>query len=133
MLRQLLAATAIVTIATAAQAADTVNSNTAAANPPAAATPAAGDMFLPAAATGDHLASKLIGLAVYDGTGDSANKIGTINDLVIADNGSVQAVVVGVGGFLGMGQKNVAFDFPNLRWANVNGGPVLVRALPRTS
>jgi len=131
MLRQLLAATAIVTIATAAQAADTVNSNTAAANPPAAATPAAGDMFLPAAATGDHLASKLIGLAVYDGTGDSANKIGTINDLVIADNGSVQAVVVGVGGFLGMGQKNVAFDFPNLRWANVNGGPVLVASITK--
>ncbi|HVZ15405.1 MAG TPA: PRC-barrel domain-containing protein [Bauldia sp.] len=131
MLRQLLAATAIVTIATAAQAANAVNTDTTATTPPVTSTPAAGDMFLPAATSGDHLASKLIGLAVYDGTSDSANKIGTVNDLVVANDGSVQAVVVGVGGFLGIGQKNVALDFPNLQWATVNGGPVLVAIITK--
>jgi sporulation protein YlmC with PRC-barrel domain len=132
MLKHLLAATAIATVATAAQAADTTTDNgTAATTAVVTATPPSGDMFLPAATTGDHLATKLIGLAVYDGTSDSANKIGTVNDLVVANDGSVQAVVVGVGGFLGIGQKNVAFDFPNLQWADMNGGPVLVASITK--
>jgi sporulation protein YlmC with PRC-barrel domain len=132
MLKQLLAATAIATIATAAQAASTTTNGTAATTAaPMTTTPANGNMFLPAATTGDHLATKLMGLAVYDGTGDAANKIGTVNDLVIANDGSVQAVVVGVGGFLGIGQKNVAFDFPNLQWADMNGGPVLVASITK--
>jgi sporulation protein YlmC with PRC-barrel domain len=55
--------------------------------------------------------SKLVGADVY-GPGD--DKIGAINDVLIASTGNVQAVVVGVGGFLGVGEKNVAIPFDAL-------------------
>jgi hypothetical protein len=53
-------------------------------------------------------ASKLIGLKVI-GNGDE--NIGSISDLLVTDNGTVVAAVVGVGGFLGIGQKDVAVAF----------------------
>ena len=37
--------------------------------------------------------------------------MGDINDLVIDKDGKVSAIVVGVGGFLGIGEKNVAVPF----------------------
>ncbi|EHJ93224.1 PRC-barrel domain-containing protein [Vreelandella boliviensis] len=40
--------------------------------------------------------------------------IGTITDLVIDEDGQINAVVVGVGGFLGMGEKNVAIEWDSL-------------------
>ncbi|GGC78375.1 PRC-barrel domain-containing protein [Vreelandella lutescens] len=40
--------------------------------------------------------------------------IGTINDLIIDEDGQIQAVVVGVGGFLGMGEKDVAIEWDSL-------------------
>jgi sporulation protein YlmC with PRC-barrel domain len=55
------------------------------------------------------LASSLIGTTVYSPAGEA---LGDINDLVFnEDDGQVQAVIVGVGGFLGIGQKNVAVSF----------------------
>ncbi len=51
--------------------------------------------------------------------------IGNINNLVVAQDGSVDAVVIGVGGFLGMGEKNVAVLFDSLSWSvDANGKPV---------
>lgn len=40
--------------------------------------------------------------------------IGTINDLIIDEDGQINAVVVGVGGFLGMGEKDVAIEWDSL-------------------
>ena len=55
------------------------------------------------------LASSLIGTTVYSPAEES---LGEINDLVFnEDDGRIQAVIVGVGGFLGIGQKNVAVSF----------------------
>ncbi len=45
---------------------------------------------------------------VYD-TGD--NKIGEVKDMLLDREGKVQAVIVSVGGFLGMGEKDVAVPF----------------------
>ena len=101
MIKRLLATTALVTIfATAGFAAGS------------AAAPAA-----QSAVTAPHyqLASQLIGQTVYSGDAQNAESIGKISDLVIADDGSVRAVVIGVGGFLGIGEKNVAVDFGNLQ------------------
>lgn len=49
--------------------------------------------------------SSLIGAEVKN-TADEG--IGSVSDLIIDRNGQVLAIVVGVGGFLGMGEKNVA-------------------------
>lgn len=64
----------------------------------------------------DHLASKIIGSPVYDGTGDKANNLGKITDFIVNENGNIAAVIVGVGGFLGIGEKQVAVDFGALQW-----------------
>jgi PRC-barrel domain len=69
---------------------------------------------------GDWRASKLIGASVV---GPDNKTIGDINELLIAEDGGVDAVVVGVGGFLGIGEKNVAIPFDSLnvqREANSN-------------
>src|SRR3569623_785159 len=64
----------------------------------------------------DRLASKIIGQPVYDGKAKDSNNLGNITDLVLGENGQVAAVVVGVGGFLGLGEKQVAVDFTSLQF-----------------
>jgi sporulation protein YlmC with PRC-barrel domain len=64
----------------------------------------------------DRLASKLIGAPVYDGKAKDSNNLGSIKDLIVDENGNVAAVVVGVGGFLGLGEKQVAVDFHALQF-----------------
>lgn len=48
--------------------------------------------------------------------------IGTITDLVIDEDGQINAVVVGVGGFLGMGEKNVAIEWDSLELTKHENG-----------
>ena len=50
-------------------------------------------------------ASKMIGSAVYD---VQNRKIGSIDDVILNKDGKIDAVVIDVGSFLGMGGKNVA-------------------------
>jgi sporulation protein YlmC with PRC-barrel domain len=64
----------------------------------------------------DGLASKLIGFPVYASEASDAEHYGEINDLVIGQSGEVSAVIIGVGGFLGVGEKNVAVDYDDLKW-----------------
>jgi len=49
---------------------------------------------------------------VYNRAGD---KLGTFNDFLIAPDGRITAAVVGVGGFLGIGEKEVAVPFASIR------------------
>jgi sporulation protein YlmC with PRC-barrel domain len=65
----------------------------------------------------DGLASKLLGFPVYTSVANDAERIGEINDLVIGESGNVAAVIIGVGGFLGVGEKNVAVNYDELKWA----------------
>lgn len=58
------------------------------------------------------LASGLRSKNVYD---RNDQKIGVINDLVVDRDGRVAAVVIGVGGFLGIGEKNVGVPFQDLK------------------
>ncbi|MDF1598211.1 PRC-barrel domain-containing protein [Mesorhizobium sp. YIM 152430] len=69
-----------------------------------------------------HLASNIIGENVYNGVGDDAENIGTVNDIVLDANGQASLVVVGVGGFLGLGQKDVALEYETLEWAQREDG-----------
>ena len=58
-------------------------------------------------------APKLVGVGVY---GPDDKQIGKIDDLLLDKNGSTQTVVIGVGGFLGFGKKDVAVPFSAMQW-----------------
>ncbi len=66
---------------------------------------------------GQVLASNLIGEEVYNGTGERAEKVGDVNDVMMSSDGKAEAVVIGVGGFLGVGEKDVAVAFDRLNWS----------------
>lgn len=62
---------------------------------------------------GQWRATKLEGLDVYNSNNE---KIGDISELLVDNNGKVQAVVIGVGGFLGMGEHEVAVPFDQIKF-----------------
>lgn len=64
---------------------------------------------------GNWRASKLVGLAVYN---DSNEKLGDISEVLVDNSGKINAIVIGVGGFLGVGQHDIAVAFDKLKWIN---------------
>jgi sporulation protein YlmC with PRC-barrel domain len=64
---------------------------------------------------GQWQASKLIHMNVYNAQNE---KIGDIKELLLDKNGKVTNVAIGVGGFLGMGERDVAVKFDQLKWSN---------------
>jgi len=68
-------------------------------------------------------ASKLIGTTVQN---DANESIGKINEVILSKDGKVAAVVIGVGGFLGMGEREVAMGFQSLRLSQDSNGKLLV-------
>ena len=62
---------------------------------------------------GQWRASKLIGLNVYN---EANEKLGDINELVLDKDGKINAVVIGVGGFLGMGEHDIAVSMDKLKF-----------------
>jgi sporulation protein YlmC with PRC-barrel domain len=70
----------------------------------------------------DVLVTKLLGQKVYSSIEDNADEIGTINDMVVTSGFGISAVVLEVGGFLGLGSKDVAVDFSQLEWAERSDG-----------
>jgi hypothetical protein len=56
-----------------------------------------------------------MGVDVY---GPNNEKVGDIDDVLVDRDGKIQAVVIGVGGFLGMGEKDVAIPFAELQWTS---------------
>ena len=65
----------------------------------------------------DWTAEALIGRTVQN---DQGNKLGDINNVIINEKGDVVAVVIGVGGFLGIGEKNVGVPFDALDFRAVD-------------
>jgi sporulation protein YlmC with PRC-barrel domain len=72
---------------------------------------------------GQWLASDVYKADVYD---TSEHKIGNVTDLMIDSNGSVTAAIIGVGGFLGVGEKDVAIPFKELKVSTRDGKDWLV-------
>ena len=62
---------------------------------------------------GDWRASKVVGLNVYN---DHNESLGSINDLLTDKSGNIKAVVIGVGGFLGVGEHLVAVAFDKIKF-----------------
>jgi hypothetical protein len=97
---------------------------------PATTTPAS---TTPNAATVRTDASHLIGLALRNTANES---IGNIEDVIVDADGRVRQVIVGVGGFLGIGQRKVSLRWDQLRFNQDRQGAVVnvtkdqVRAMP---
>ncbi|KFB08889.1 PRC-barrel domain-containing protein [Nitratireductor basaltis] len=121
MIRNLLATTAIATLVSTGAFAQTSQP----ADPAATTAPAQQETQMTVRAEG-HLASNLMGENVYNGSGDEAESIGEVNDLVLDQEGKVQAIVVGVGGFLGIGQKEVALEYDLVEWVEREGDRFMV-------
>ncbi len=88
----------------------------------AAAQTAASSSDRPLASAGQRdgwRASKLAGVDVYN---QANEKIGDINDVILDKSGKVTNVILGVGGFLGMGEHYVAVSYDKLKWVNEPAG-----------
>jgi sporulation protein YlmC with PRC-barrel domain len=64
---------------------------------------------------GSWRASKLVGLSVYN---DKNESVGSISDMLTDKNGKIVAVVIGVGGFLGVGEHLVAVPFEKVKFSS---------------
>jgi sporulation protein YlmC with PRC-barrel domain len=72
---------------------------------------------------GDVSAKELLDAAVVNAANES---VGDVNDVLIDHDGKVAAVIVGVGGFLGMGEKDVALPYDQLAFAKDPDGKLVV-------
>jgi hypothetical protein len=68
-----------------------------------------------ASTTAPIIPAKKLALNVYN---DNNEKIGSVNDLLIDKSGNIKAAVIGVGGFLGMGEHPVAVSFDKIKFFN---------------
>src|SRR6476659_6926042 len=88
-------------------------------NPPAsAANPAPASTVTttaPRAQSNLWRSSKLIGLNVYN---DKNEKLGDINEILLDKSGKVEGVVIGVGGFLGMGEHDIKVEMSKLKFVD---------------
>ena len=105
-----LLSTALVVAPAAAQTTSAPNTNQ-----PAARTHANQGPFLSQESPDQWRGSKLVGLAVY---GPNNERIGDINEVLVDRSGKVEAVVIGVGGFLGIGEKDVAVSFNQVKFVD---------------
>jgi hypothetical protein len=64
---------------------------------------------------GQWRAYKMIGLDVYN---QNNEKLGDISELLTDQTGKIQTAVLGVGGFLGVGERMVAVSFDQLKFVN---------------
>jgi sporulation protein YlmC with PRC-barrel domain len=83
----------------------------AASSPPAASAQQTAQMQK----SGQWRASKLVGLNVYNNNNE---KIGDINELITDQSGKIDIVVIGVGGFLGMGEHRVGLQWNQVKFVN---------------
>jgi sporulation protein YlmC with PRC-barrel domain len=84
-----------------------------------------GGAFLAKQDSSDWLVGNLIGKSVVNADNES---IGDVNDLVTDQNGKIIAIVVGAGGFLGIGEKDVAIRFEDVKLARDENNDVKVIA-----
>ena len=86
---------------------------------------------------GNWRASKVVGLNVYN---DKNESLGSINDLLTDKTGNIKAVIIGVGGFLGVGEHLVAVPFDKIKfvtepiaYTGVAGAPNATGSRPASS
>ena len=83
-----------------------------------------GARFVEAQRENEILADDLIGTEVQNNSGET---LGSISDLVLAEDGSLKAVVIGVGGFLGIGDRDVAVQWDSLNVTRDQGENLVLK------
>ena len=87
----------------------------------------------------DIYASNFIGMRVYsaekdfdtfdentmvnEGSEKEWDDIGEINDVVLGKDGSVKAVILGIGGFIGIGERDIAVSMKSIKFVNEKDDP----------
>jgi sporulation protein YlmC with PRC-barrel domain len=85
-------------------------------NPAPATAPApSASTMAPISSAGEWRASKLIGVNVYN---DQNEKLGDISELILDQSGKIDGVVIGVGGFLGVGTRDIKVEWSKLKFVN---------------
>jgi sporulation protein YlmC with PRC-barrel domain len=93
----------------------------------AATTTVSASDWLTGEAAGQWRGSRMIGLRVYN---DANEKIGDIAELIVDRSGKIEAVVVGAGGFLGIGERDIAVPYSQINWVFAPVGPVRISTGP---
>lgn len=135
-----LAAIAVATSPVLAQQAGTTNApvvTSPAPGAPAAAVPGPNGQMWYNSAGNTWRSSKLVGTGVQNAAGE---RIGEVNEVIIGNDGRVHAVVLGIGGFLGIGEREVAVSYDALNMTrdssgnpaiSVNATRAMLEAAPR--
>jgi sporulation protein YlmC with PRC-barrel domain len=113
MLKKHMAACLVATAFIAAPALAQTSNQPASTTPAGASASAQSGQFLTSMQQNQWRGSKLIGVDIY---GANNEKIGDVNEVLIDRQGNADAIVVGVGGFLGIGEKDVAIPFSAVEW-----------------
>jgi hypothetical protein len=82
---------------------------------PSAPAPSAAASSTSVAPANNWRTSKLIGVNVYN---ESNEKLGSIDEMITDKQGKIAKVIIGVGGFLGMGQHDIAVNFDQLKFSD---------------
>jgi putative membrane protein len=85
-------------------------------NQTATAAPASTENVSPTKETADQWrASKLAGIPIY---GPDNKKVGSITDVLMNKEGKAELIVIGVGGFLGIGEKDVSVPYDQVKFTD---------------
>ncbi len=100
-----------------------------AASPSADAVRSGSSQIVDAQGRDEWLASKLRGTTVL---GSDNQKVGDVVDILLDKSGQVRAFIVGVGGVLGLGAKEVAIDLTEFREVPASNGSKAQLKVPMT-
>lgn len=80
--------------------------------------------YLPSQKSGEFLVSRIMGAYVVN---NAKETVGEVNDIILDQGGKVAGVVVGVGGFLGMGERNVAVAYESSQISTDANGKHIIK------
>lgn len=75
---------------------------------------------------GAMLATDLLGKEVHTSANADVQAVGDVNDVVMDEEGNADWIIVGVGGFLGLGEKEVAIAAEQVAWAQIEEQKIVV-------
>lgn len=98
-------------------------------DPPSATAPEVTKTPKSSASMGEHRLGTIMKATVKNAGGET---VGTINDALLDKTGKITHYVVGVGGFLGIGERNVALPFDEIRVSrDANNSVVVATSVPK--